>query len=146
MLEHWITHLPFRSWCSHCVAGKCKNKPHMVAGKTDEESDVPIIAFDYAFMSDKETEKEDEADEDISDLTILVGRDKKSKTPCAISVPCKGVDQNEYAVKRVLKFLDFLGYEKVLLKSDQESSMKAVLSSVRAHRGAECKVWETFRL
>ena len=75
VLEHWITHLPFRSWCSHCVAGKCKNKPHMVAGKTDEESDVPIIAFDYAFMTDKEMEKDEEADEENSDLKILVGRD-----------------------------------------------------------------------
>ena len=51
VLEHWITHLPFRNWCQHCVAGKCKSKPHMTAGKIDDENGTPIVAFDYAFMS-----------------------------------------------------------------------------------------------
>ena len=152
MLEHWITHLPFRNWCQHCVAGKCKSKPHMTAGKIDDENGTPIVAFDYAFMSDKEAtvqpkdigkdrdevEKDEEKD---SDVKMLVCRDNKSKVPAAISVPSKGVDENEYAVRRVLRFLDFLGYEKVILKSDQESAMKAVLSSVRAHRGIDT-VWE----
>ena len=32
-----ITHLPFRSWCPHCVRGKSKGKPHSRAktGDTD---------------------------------------------------------------------------------------------------------------
>ena len=25
---HMLTHLPFRSWCPHCVRGKSKGKPH----------------------------------------------------------------------------------------------------------------------
>ena len=72
---------------------------------------------------------------------MLVGRDKKSKVLCAISVPCKGVDENEYALKRVLRFLDFLGYENIILESDRESTMKSVFSSVRAHRGVDAG-WE----
>ena len=26
--EHMLTHLPFRSWCPHCVKGKAKGNPH----------------------------------------------------------------------------------------------------------------------
>ena len=26
--EHMLTHVPFRNWCTHCVAGKAKNNPH----------------------------------------------------------------------------------------------------------------------
>ena len=26
--EHMLTHLPFRSWCPHCVRGKSKGRPH----------------------------------------------------------------------------------------------------------------------
>ena len=26
--EHRIDHWPFRSWCPHCVAGKCKSRGH----------------------------------------------------------------------------------------------------------------------
>ena len=32
--EHMLTHLPFRSWCPHCVRGKSKGKPHK---RKDEE-------------------------------------------------------------------------------------------------------------
>ena len=117
VLEHYVTHIPFRSWCAHCVAGKCKSKPHFQK-REEEESDVPLIAFDYAFMS--ETYTEDGAEEK-ADLKILVGRDRKSKVPIAISVPSKGIDADEYAVRRILRYLNFLGYGKTLLKSDQES-------------------------
>ena len=26
--EHMVTHMPFRSWCSHCVRGKAKGRHH----------------------------------------------------------------------------------------------------------------------
>ena len=26
--EHMPTHIQFRSWCEHCVAGKAKSNPH----------------------------------------------------------------------------------------------------------------------
>ena len=29
MLEHNITHMPFRNWCPHCLAGKAKSTKHM---------------------------------------------------------------------------------------------------------------------
>ena len=26
--QHMCTHIPFRSWCAHCVMGKAKNQKH----------------------------------------------------------------------------------------------------------------------
>ena len=54
MLEHNLTHWPFRSWCTHCVAGKAKASKHSSSGATSE-SEVPVISMDYAFMGNKDT-------------------------------------------------------------------------------------------
>ena len=27
--QHMVTHIPFREWCPHCVAGKSKTDPHL---------------------------------------------------------------------------------------------------------------------
>ena len=50
-LEHYMTHLPFRNWCPFCVKGKSKASPHLVHGDRGEH-EVPIVAFDYCFMSE----------------------------------------------------------------------------------------------
>ena len=41
---HELTHLPFRSWCRHCMMGKCKANPH--ARQDHEEASLPICSFD----------------------------------------------------------------------------------------------------
>ena len=28
-VQHFLTHLPFRSWCSYCVKRKAKDEPHI---------------------------------------------------------------------------------------------------------------------
>ena len=133
VIEHNITHCPFRSWCPECVMGTSKCDPH-VSSTTEGERSVPLVALDYAFMSDKS--KKSELDEESkSQAKILACRDRISRCYAAFSVPHKGVDSDEYAVKRTLKFLDFLGYESVILKTDQESALSKVVDSVRSHRG-----------
>ena len=74
MLEHNITHYPFRSWCAHCVRGKCKASKHSATGNA-EASETPIVGFDYAFLSDRghkrngDEHHDEEHDEDVSDAT-----------------------------------------------------------------------------
>ena len=53
VLEHNVTHCPFRAWCPWCVQGKCKATPHLSSGGPSEQGHVPLVAFDYCFMSDK---------------------------------------------------------------------------------------------
>ena len=31
--EHMKTHIPFRSWCAHCIRGRRRNSPHRSGGR-----------------------------------------------------------------------------------------------------------------
>ena len=43
--QHNITHLPFRPWCSSCVSGQARDKPHRRDVVDDKAIDE--IVFDY---------------------------------------------------------------------------------------------------
>ena len=45
---HEPTHLPFRSWCPTCIAGRRDNPPHK--RREDEERQVPEVMLDYGFV------------------------------------------------------------------------------------------------
>ena len=46
--EHYITHLPYRSWCTHCVRGRGEAHPHR---RTAAEGTAhPEWHMDYCFM------------------------------------------------------------------------------------------------
>ena len=83
---------------------------------------------------DKALDKTDHPDKCVK---ILVARDARSRCYGVIAVPQKGLDPDEYVTRRGLKFLDFLGYQSVLLKSDQEPALGKALRSIRAHRGSD---------
>ena len=65
----------------------------------------------------------------------MVGHDSRSKS-CA-AIPQKGLDHEEHSVREALRYLDFLGYESVMVKTDQEKALKAVVRRVRQYRGAD---------
>ena len=49
--QHMVNHLPFRSWCRHCVKGKAKGLPHRIKKREDKEAEqVPLVSVDYMFM------------------------------------------------------------------------------------------------
>ena len=87
--EHNVTHCPYRSWCSHCLAGKAKSSPHYIDKNKDTESRVPIVAVDYAFMSNKGS-----VDQEYAEVKMMVIKDDKSKYVFSIPVPQKAVDDN----------------------------------------------------
>ena len=45
LLEHNISHLSLRSWCSHCVAGKAKANRHVHSGGLGA-SETPVVSMD----------------------------------------------------------------------------------------------------
>ena len=106
MLEHNITHMPFRNWCPHCLAGKAKSTKHM-QGAGLGVNETPIISMDYMFMGDKSANAGEEDGEEDARITednleeddrydqkakILVMRDARSRVCGAIPVPKKGLD------------------------------------------------------
>ena len=76
--EHSTTHLPFRSWCPHCVAGKAQDRPHRMKKEDQMEKQIPEIVFDYGFLGGREDEET---------LAVQVARDRKTQMIFANVVP-----------------------------------------------------------
>ena len=111
--EHYLTHLPFRSWCKHCVRGRGRAADH----RTQERDDgLPEFHVDYCFLSSAASPEK---------YTVMVAREKFSKMTMATLVPMKGASQ-EFPVRRLLSFIKELGSEgsAIALKSDQESTLR----------------------
>ena len=84
--QHDLTHLPFRSWCRHCVRAKSKESAH----PESSPGAVSKFATDHMFMG-----------EDGTPITILAGHDGLTKAFFANVVPCKGTSHG-YAERTLL--------------------------------------------
>ena len=127
--DHMLTHLPFRSWCPHCVRGKSKGKPHR-KGK-GEEKEIPTLALDYTFMYETQREHEEKG------MPILVIKDLKQESSgtgmlFAHVVPQKGVQP--YAVKTLAGAIAQLGHQEIVLKSDGEPAIVALKEAAKRER------------
>ena len=76
--RHMVTHIPFREWCPHCVAGKSKIDPHLKKDK--DQRVIPKISLDYMYMTAGKQEEQ-------MGMPILVGREEKSGWYMAAVVP-----------------------------------------------------------
>ena len=53
-IEHELTHVPYRSWCPHCVRGKAVAMGHdHKSHETEEDREIPVIGLDYAFSEEE---------------------------------------------------------------------------------------------
>ena len=93
---HELTHLPFRSWCKHCVRGRGKEMPHH---KVTSEVSVNEFHFDWAFPGEEEAGKT---------LNVLVGRMRETRMTMGTVHPRK---TGEFMTKRVMAFLRECGCE-----------------------------------
>ena len=96
--EHEVTHIPYRSWCPACVAGRGRAYSHHHKGR---ESSVPVISADYLFFSDKGTS--------VKILPTVVLRDRTSKAIFSHLLPAKGTSGSTFPEKAVLRDLSWLG-------------------------------------
>ena len=60
-----------------------------------------MISGDYAFLK-----KSEEEEQQLSNLTVLVMKDRRTTYFGGLPVPQKGIDVHEYSVRQVLKYLD----------------------------------------
>ena len=116
---HEVSHVPYRSWCRACVAGRGRAFQHKASG---QESTVPVVSMDYLYFNERT---------DGPGLPTVVLRDRRSKAIFSHLLPCKGTTGSTYPERAVLKDLAFLGYKKLILKNDQEVSIKALSQAVR---------------
>ena len=123
--KHRLAHLPFRSWCPHCVAAAANDDPHRSRRlATQSPLEVPEVHWDYCFPRD-----------DGEWTVVLVGRDRETRMTIAHVVPYKGAGV-EWLIEQMVRDLHRLGaHGKVVLKSDQEPAVVDVLKGVAQMRG-----------
>ena len=49
---HNKTHLPYRTWCPHCVRGKARRRAHK-RKRRKVGGGIPVISLDYMWMKGK---------------------------------------------------------------------------------------------
>ena len=115
---HESTHMPYRSWCSHCVAGRGVASPHT---KQTGERKLDEIAMDYCFPRGTK----DGAPK------VLALRSRKDGTTLSLVVPKKGLPE-EWVAARVAKAIEDIGLKdfKIITKSDGEPAMKTLREAV----------------
>ena len=123
--SHNITHLPYRSWCKHCVAARRSNSPHLRA-TTPSQRSKPLLVADYCYVRDN-------LDKELA--TILVARLYPAKALLATVCPHKGVDSK--VVARMASFIKDSGYRPIVYRSDQELSIRAMLEEAFKQSGRE---------
>jgi hypothetical protein len=114
--SHNLTHLPYKDWCSACNMAKARPDAHRVDPDALKQREIPVISFDYCH-----TGKTGEAVEEgaqVQKLTAVVVHDSHSNAVHCI--PVRGKHQGKHVAKEIIKFINFLGYGAVCLRTDNE--------------------------
>ena len=99
---HKLTHLPYRSWCEHCV--KAKGRENHSKRQVDRQ---PVIQVDYCFVN---------TGPDVGQPTILTAVDVQTGLSTAVVVPNKG--RHSYSVAELKKFIYETGRTYGILQYD----------------------------
>jgi hypothetical protein len=118
--DHYLSgHLPYRDWCHICVGCKGKNQGH----ERDKggERDLPEYAWDFCFPGDSLGYK----------WTVLVGKERQSKSRMAVAIPTKG-GMGMFSVDKCLEFVEENGDRRrgIIAKTDQENSAKFLIKEI----------------
>ena len=123
--EHEKTHIPFRSWCRHCVRGRGKEE---ACRSTERGHEMAEVHMDFMFMGDEGSEKT---------LAMLVVKERSRGMVMATVAPRKS--SGEWLGKRVMAFMREAGceVEPVTMKSDNEPALLKVVEEVGRLRAAK---------
>ena len=121
--EHNFIHCPFRRWFLVCVEAQGEEDLHYRATKEDLFNEAPIIFMDY--------KERNEYSDSKASVTTIVCRDKWTKSVASHVVKAKGFIE---CAKRLVEILDSVGYNDIILKSDNESAVKVLCDEVTNER------------
>jgi hypothetical protein len=134
-LDHDATHLPYRSWCKHCVRGRGRNTPHRAAKDEKEENQVCKVSMDYFFLGQK--------DEEAGRNPLIVMLEEETGNRYARAVPQKGLGESnemEWLIKDMHEELKNWGHpggagNALIMKSDGECAIKVVREALSRYHG-----------
>ena len=124
--EHKLTHLPFRSWCRHCVHGRGVEAAHRKLDR--EESQVNEVHCDFMFLGPR--------DEPGETIPCFVMREVSTRMTLSAPVPSKST--GTFVASRTMAFLEEIGckHMDLVVKSDQEPAIQAIVDEVGRRRAA----------
>ena len=131
--EHELTHVPFKEWCSYCVSCRSRRDAHRQDGEQhDTDGGDPIIAFDFFYtdVTGGELDFMRSAPKDKDAMVVVVAVDKTTGMSRAIPLESKGDQSLVYAAKEILGFISYLGYQGVVIRSDNEPSATALTKMI----------------
>ena len=131
-LDNLRGHTEYAACWEHCVVSAGREDPHRRTAEV-HDSDVAHVQTDYCFFSD--TLKKCEEGDPKRSITVLTARDETSGCPFATVCVCKGAGDH-HASSAMARWLDHLGHKRVIVTSDSEHSIKALVKAVK--RRASC--------
>ena len=116
-------HIPYRDWCTDCVAGRGVSDPHRSTKDKQESEDRENreVCMDYCFPGGVKS----------GGATVLAVRSRRCGSTLSLVMPSKGLPE-QWVARRVAKAIDSMGHGNVLLtiKSDGENSIKLLRDAV----------------
>ena len=125
MQLHRLHHANFEPWCETCVQGQGRSKPHY---RATEDSKNHVVYSDYMFFT-KEGRQVAKDTKEKGLITVLTAIDKDSQYPFASVVPAKGA--GVFAVEAMAKWIEQLGWDKVIVQIDQENALGSLYDKVK---------------
>ena len=131
-------HIPHRDWCKFCIEGRGLTQQH----RPGEPSEIPVVGLDYFYITDGGVKcRRELAQEETEDGEAMLQEERKggSLVKCLIMrcfhgkavfahcIPYKGIGEDQYVTSLVVKNVEWLGYTRLILKCDNEPSLKALV-------------------
>ncbi len=130
--RHRLTHMPFRRWCPHCVAGQARDRQHK--RKHVDPPTIPTGHIDFCFFGDGDQEEAGEASgkgENVrGNIPGLIFTDEITSMKFATVLPHRR-EESQWGAEKLKEFIDDLGYTRIVIKSDQEPAIIALRNSVK---------------
>ena len=124
---HELAHLPARSWCETCVKSSGLEDPHR---RRRGGRDLPELQVDYMFMG-RRGEKEL--------ICALHAIDTEFLARTVIRADKGPID---FVIRGILEFLGEIGRKRIVIRSDNEQAVKALVQAVALHREDEAVIEE----
>ncbi|CAE7244151.1 unnamed protein product [Symbiodinium sp. CCMP2592] len=125
-LLHEITHLPYASWCPHCIAMKSVPDQHRAVPEGNAR-EHPTASFDLFYTGYDPTGKlesgPDDRGGDRDKLTCLIVHCNHTDAIAAIPLPDNSAASMKHAAVELVRFCQLLGHSEVELRCDQEPCM-----------------------
>ena len=152
--EHEATHIPYRSWCEHCVRGKGRRRGHRKRAREEKQEDlekVTKVYMDFYYngkASSKAGEKDHNEEDGGIDSPAVVLYDARTEAVASWVMESKGFvkgGSNDWVPKMIANELEQWGYQnrKIILVSDNEPAILTLKDRIIEERTAETVPEET---